>query len=206
MSMKLRYSPTSPYVRKVMSAAHELGMADKIRTVPTNVFDPGTDIAEDNPLGKVPTLITAGGEVLYDSPVICEYLDSLAESPTLIPPSGGERWIALRQQALADGMLDAGVLKLLEGRRPDGERSPSWIERLGKVVARGQQALEVEADAGLLDGEVTIGGIAVGCALGWLDFRFSGDDWRPPCPALARWFAEFSQRPSMQETEPREAK
>lgn len=211
--MKLRYSPTSPYVRKVSVAIIELGMERAVGNVPTNVWDPGTDISEDNPLGKVPTLITDGGEVIYDSPVIIEFLDSLDRerdgggdaAVRLIPEGGGDRWIALRHQALADGVTDAAVAVLLEGRRQQGERSPSWVERQEKVIARGLEALNLEADTERFrEGGPTVGHIAIACMLGWYEFRF-GVKWRKDCPALAQWFDGFSQRPSMKATEPKEA-
>jgi glutathione S-transferase len=202
--MKLRYSPTSPYVRKVMVMAIETGLADDIELIPTNVWKENGDIVVLNPLGKVPTLITGGGEVLYDSPVICEYLDSLHDGIKLFPPAGGARWIVLRQQALADGILDAAVLRLLEGRRPQGERSAAWAERQKSCVERGHDVIEAEADAGLLAGDVTIGQISIGCALGWLDFRFPDDCWRADREVLSNWFEEFCKRPSMRETVPKE--
>lgn len=204
-AMKLRYSPTSPFVRKVCVTALETGLYDRIERIPINVYLPSTDIASDNPLGKVPALITEGGEVLYDSPVICEYLDTLHDGLKLFPPPGGARWTALRQQALGDGILDAGVLKLLEERRPENEQSPAWITKQTAKLARGLDALEDEAEA--LSGPITIGHIAIGCALGWLEFRFADehDHWRNNRTSLAHWYENFAQRPSMQDTVPREA-
>jgi glutathione S-transferase len=200
--MKLRYSPTSPYVRKVTVVAHETGLIGRIELVPTNVWASDTDIGRDNPLGKVPALTTDGGEVLYDSPVICEYLDSLHDGAKLYPPSGGARGTALRRQALADGMLDAGVLRRLESMRKEPERSASWIERQRMAVARAMDALEEQASA--LGAGVTIGHVAIACALGWFDFRFPADDWRLNRPALAAWYAAFAERPSMKKTVPKD--
>ena len=200
--MKLRYSPTSPYVRKVVVTAIETGLESQIERIPTKVWDAGTDIAKDNPLGKVPALITDGGEVLYDSPVICEYLDSLHDGANLFPPAGGTRWTALRHQALADGILDAGVGRVLETRRPEGEQSAKWIERCRGTVNRGLDFLEEEAND-LLD-RITIGHITIGCMLGWLDLRFSDEDWRPDRPALRDWNENFSARLSMTSTVPEE--
>ncbi|MEK7820711.1 MAG: glutathione S-transferase N-terminal domain-containing protein, partial [Pseudomonadota bacterium] len=117
--MKLRFSPTSPYVRKVCVVALETGLFARLDLAPTNVWAADTDIGRDNPLGKVPALATDGGEVLFDSPVICEYLDSLHDGAKLFPAAGGARWTALRRQALADGILDASVLRFLENRRKD---------------------------------------------------------------------------------------
>jgi glutathione S-transferase len=198
--MKLRFSPASPYVRKVTALAIETGLDGRIERVPTDVWDPSTDVASANPLGKVPTLETDGGEALYDSPVICEYLDSLHDGLKLFPPPGGARWTALRRQALADGILDAGVARRLEALRPEKERSASWLSRQAKVVKRALDALDDEADG--LEGPITIGHIAIGCALGWLDFRFHDDHWRDGRSTLARWFEIFSDRRSMRETEP----
>jgi glutathione S-transferase len=198
--MKLRYSPTSPYVRKVVVVALETGLDGRIERIPTSVWDPATDIGDDNPLGKVPALITDGGEVLYDSPVICEYLDSLHDGAKLFPAVGGARWTALRRQALADGILDAAVGRLLEGKRPDGERSNGWIDRYIGVICRSLDVLEDEADA-LGDG-VSIGHVTIGCALGYLDFRFADDAWRTGRPALADWYDGFAERRSVIATIP----
>lgn len=201
--MKLRYSPTSPFVRKVMAVAIELGLEDQIEKIPTNVWSGGDGVEKDNPLGKVPVLITDGGEAVYDSPVICEFLNSLSKHKNLIPAAGDKRWIALRQQALADGVLDAAILRLLEGRRQKGEQSPSWVERQKTAMNRGLDAMEAEADCKMLNDEVTIGQMAVCAALGWLDFRFPDEAWRKQRPALAEWYETFSQRPSMTKTEPK---
>jgi len=198
--MKLRFSAASPYVRKVMVTAHEIGLADKIEKVTTDVWA-STDVTADNPLGKVPALVLDGGEVLFDSPVICEYLDSLNTGARLFPPSGGARWRALRQQALADGIMDAGILARLENNRKDGEKSPGWIQRQKTAVARGLDAFEQAAAE--LDGPITIGHIALGCAIGWVNFRFADDRVLDKRPALAQWYAKFSARPSMTATEPR---
>ena len=198
--MKLRYSPTSPYVRKVTVTAIETGLDGRIERVPTTPGDAGTDLPADNPLGKVPALITDGGEALFDSLVICEYLDSLHEGARLFPPAGGARWAALRLMALADGTLDAAVARLLEKRRPESERSPSWMERQTRVVERSLDALEDGVAA--LGEAITIGHIAQGCLLGFLDFRVAEEDWRPGRPGLAAWFETFARRPSMTATLP----
>ncbi|MGH6932513.1 MAG: glutathione S-transferase N-terminal domain-containing protein, partial [Dongiaceae bacterium] len=134
--MKLRYSPTSPYVRKVTVSALETGLHDRVSRVPTVTADPASGLTRDNPLGKVPALLTDEGEALIDSPVICEYLDSLHAGPKLIPAAGPARWTALRREALADGILDAAILRLLEGRRAAGEQSAGWIEKQKNVIGR----------------------------------------------------------------------
>lgn len=200
--MKLRYSPTSPYVRKVSVTAIEKGLADRIRRIPTNVWDAATDISRDNPLGKVPALITEDGRVLYDSPVICEYLDALTPAPRLFPAEGPARWQALTRQALADGLLDAGVACLLEQRRPENERSATWVTRQAAAAARALDALESEVAA--FGDKLTIGDIATACALGWLLFRQPFADWRSGRPRLSAWYDGFAARPSMQATLPQE--
>jgi len=200
--MKLRYSPTSPYTRKVTVLAIETGLDGRIQRVPTNVWDPSTDLPRDNPLGKVPTLIADGGEALYDSPVICEYLDTQHDGLKLFPSPRGARWTALRRQALADGIVDAGVARRLEGLRPENQRLASWLSKQTAVINRGLDALEEEAVG--LEGPITIGHIAIGCALGWLQFRFPDDHWRDGRPTLAGWYEIFSARRSMRETMPKD--
>ena len=195
--MKLHYSPTSPFVRKVMATAIETGLAGRIEKVTTQTADPA--LAEDNPLGKIPALITDDGGKLYDSPVICEYLDSLNEGAKLFPTGEG-RWTALRRQALADGIMDAGVSCFAEARRPAGERSPDFVEKQKGKVRRA--AAQLEAEVGELGEPVTIGHIAIGVALGYVDLRLADMDWRAQCPNLAQWYESFSARPSMTETAP----
>ena len=200
--MRLRYSPTSPYVRKVLVTAIELGLAEGIERVPTDTLDPMSGLSDDNPLGKVPALILEDGEVLYDSPVVCEYLDSLHEGPKLFPPSGPERWRALRRQALGDGILDAAILRMLETlRRPEALRWKGWIDKQAGKVTRALDLLETEAAS--LGDPLTIGHITIGCALGYLDFRFADDDWRAGHAELAAWYEDFAGRPSMQQTVPK---
>lgn len=198
--MKLFYSTTSPYARKARVAIAECGLADRVELVLAAPFELPADLLACNPLSKIPALITDEGEALYDSPVICEYLDTLGNTPRLIPSHGPARWSALRGQALADGILDAGVLVLLEGRRPQSERSPAWVAKQTGVINRGLDAFEREA-AGLAEG-FSIAHITLGCALGWLDFRFPDPDWRTARPALAAWDAAFQHRPSMAATRP----
>lgn len=200
--MKLRYSPTSPYVRKVIVTAMETGLDDRIERQPTNPWDPGTDLPGDNPLGKVPALLTDDGQTLYDSPVICEYLDSLGAG-RLFPASGPERWRALQQQALADGILDASILAMLESRRRPQEYCwNDWVDRQKSSVARSVDALEHEVSS--FGDQLTIGQIAAGCALGYLDFRFAEDDWRRDHPILAAWYEGFAARPAMTATIPKD--
>lgn len=200
--MKLRYGPISPYVRKVLTLAYETGLEKRIERVPTAVWAADSDIAKDNPLGKIPALVTDDGEVLYDSPVICEYLDSLHGGAKLFPAAGVARWKALKLQALADGVLDAAILRRHESQRPAAEQSKAWLERQANAVKRGMDALEKEASSW---GEaLEIGQIAAGCVCGYLDFRYANENWRPGRPRLAEWYERFAKRPSMVATAPKE--
>ena len=203
--MLLRFLATSPYVRKVMVLALEAGLSDRIEKVPTSPQADEDSLIEHNPLSKVPTLVCDDGTVIYDSPVVCEYLDSLHDGPRFFPGEGKARWEVLRRQALADGILDALVLRRYEGMRPAELRSASWVASQTRKVERGLDALEKEAEAKILadpSGPLTIGEIAVACALGYMDFRFPDDDWRHNRPALASWFDDVSQRPSIRSTAP----
>ncbi len=202
--MKLRYAPTSPFVRKVMVTAIECGLDAKIRKVPTNVWDPHSDITDDNPLGKVPALITDDGQTLCDSPTICAYLDAQHDGPKLVPAGGAARWRVLNLAALAQGIMDAAVLRLTEIRaRPSELRWDGWIERQKGKITRALDVLEREASEGGLE-ELDLATITIGCALSYLDFRFGDEDWRQGRAALAAWHAAFATRPSMQATVPRE--
>ncbi|MFA5121393.1 glutathione S-transferase N-terminal domain-containing protein [Zavarzinia sp.] len=198
----LRFSPTSPYVRKVMIFALETGLFPRFELHPTNVWAADTDIATTNPLGKVPALTLPHGEVLFDSPVILDYLDHQHGGPRLIPAEGPARWQVLKLQALADGILDAAVACLLEGRRPQELRSAEWIARQKRAVTRGLDALEALASG--FGPALDVGQITVMAALGYLDFRFSSDSWRDGRPALAAWFAVAGERPSFLATVPQD--
>lgn len=200
--MKLRMSFTSPFARKCRMVAIEAGLDGRIELVPTAPWAADTDLPADNPLCKVPVLITDGGEVLYDSPVICDYLDSLHGGRKLIPPSGGERWRHLRLEALADGLTEAAVgIRIETHMRPEDRRWPDWVERQRRAVVRGLDALEREcAEWGE---EVLIGQLAAAAAVGYVEFR-AIDDWRKGRPALAAWFDRMAKRPSVAGTVPKE--
>lgn len=203
--MKLRYSPTSPFVRKVLVLAIETGLDNRIERVPTTVMpmQPNEELSHQNPLMKLPTMVTDDGEVLFDSRVICEYLDGLHSGPKLFPSAGAARWTALRQQALGDGILDAGVLNRYETAvRPKDKQWPEWSAGQMRKIRNGLTALDEAAKGGGLGGALTIGQIAVGCALGYLDFRYAGESWRERHPALAKWYADFAKRKSMLTTAP----
>lgn len=196
--MKLWYVPNSPYARKVMVTALEAGLAKRIEIRSNYAENPERNLWRENPLGKIPALVTDDGRVLMDSPVICEYLDSLNRKKKLFPAKGWPRWTALRFQALADGIMDAALIRRMESMRPENLRSPDVIDaQKGKI----DRTLDVfEKEAATLARGVTIGPIAVACALGYLDLRFAADGWRKGRPKLASWFEKFAKRPSMVET------
>lgn len=200
--MKLHTLQTSPYARKILVLALETGLFDRLELVDHDVWDKDTEISRVNPLGKVPAMILDDGELMIDSPVMCEYLDALHVGPGLIPPSGPARRMVLRLQSFADGALDAAVLKVVELRRRPVRQSAGWIARQTRAVANTLDMMEEEV-AGF-DETLDLGKIALGCALGYLDFRLADDDWRAGRPKLAGWFEEFSQRNSMKATVPLE--
>lgn len=187
----LRSSPPSPFGRKVKIAAALLGLLDRIEIRVADTMDPADTIRNENPLGKIPALVLADGTVLYDSRVVLEYLDHMAGGDGVIPAEPGARFAALRLQALADGMMDAALLRRYETMmRPEGERSAKWDAHQAEKVARGLAALEAAPPA--LD-RVTVGEIAVACALGYLDLRFEGA-WRADHPALVAWLDAFAAK------------
>jgi glutathione S-transferase len=199
--MKLLWSSRSPFVRKVMVTVHELGLAQRMTTerVLVSAAAPNAEVMAVNPLNKIPTLLLDDGSALYDSRVICEYLDTLHGGQKLFPVPLTERWHALRRQALGDGLMDVIVLRLGEQNRPEEQRSDKHLAAFRLKIATTLD--RVEREAGDLAGAVTIGHIAIACALGHLDFRFAADAWRNGRPSLAAWYDAFSQRPSMQATQ-----
>ena len=198
-TMTLHWSPRSPYVRKVMIVAAELGLTERLDCVRTVVggTTPHLALMERNPLGKLPTLELADGTVLYDSPVICEYLDTLHDGPRLYPPSGPARLTALRRHALGDGMLDIGLQWLSERARAEARQSPPHMDLWRLKLVTCTDALEQEAEA-LAAAPYGIGHIAIGVALGYLDFRFAALAWREGRPRLAAWHETFHRRPAVQ--------
>ncbi len=202
--MILHWSPRSPYVRKVVIAAHELGVQDRIERVRTVVggTTPHPALMRENPLGKIPTLVLEDGTIIHDSPVVCEFLDRLAGG-SLFPAAWEVLLVALRWQALGSGMLDISLLRLGERNKPEVQRSAAH-EALwhGKIVCC-LDALEGEAEA-LAAAGFNIGHIAIGVALGYLDFRFGAEAWRTGRPKLAAWHAGFNARPSVAANMPEE--
>jgi glutathione S-transferase len=201
--MKLHWSPRSPFVRKVMIVAHEAGLADRIECVRTvaATTKANDELMADNPLSKLPTLVLDDGTAIYDSPVICEYFDRQHGGLKLFPEPFAERLVALRRQALGDGMLDFLLLWRNELSRPAEHQSRVHLETYAVRRRATLATLEKEAPA-LAASAFSIGHIATGCALLYLDFRFPGDDWRAGHPKLAAWAATFSARPSVRATEP----
>jgi glutathione S-transferase len=202
--MKLYVAPTSPFGRKAAIVIAERGLESRVRQEPATVspVSRNNEVARDNPLGKIPTLVLDDGSTLFDSPVICEYLDSLDGEPRFFPASGPARWAALKRQALADGLMDAAVLLRYEqALRPEPLRWVDWIAGQQAKIAGALDALE--ADAPSFGSGFDIGHIATACALGYLDLRFAHLGWRNGHPALAAWFANVSQRPSLISTFPK---
>lgn len=200
--MKLYYSPTSPYVRKVLIAAFETGLYERIEKLPVqnSPTAPNDALNQTNPLGKIPALIADDGLELHDSPIICEYLDSLHSGPSLIPAAGPARWKTLLLQALADGVMEAAVLMRYEvALRPAELRWKEWIQGQNDKIERGLAVLERDLD-GFAD-TIDVGTISVACALGYLDLRFGDMNWRARYPKLAAWLARFAERPSFQATQ-----
>jgi glutathione S-transferase len=200
--MKLYYSPGSPFARKVRIVALETRLDKKIEmvNVALSPVAPNADVDKHNPVGKIPVLSVKGMD-LFDSPVICEYLDNQHKGRKLLARKGRDRWVALRQQAMADGLLDAALLARYEGAlRPDEKRWPEWSQ--GQVKKIKGVLGQLEAEAKSLKGKPTLGTITVACALGYLDFRFAAMDWRAKHPKLAKWFNSIAETPAMKATQP----
>ena len=203
--MKLIGALTSPYVRKV-----RVVMAEKkldYQFIQEDVWAAQTSIQESNPLGKVPCLVMEGGEAVFDSRVIVEYLDTLSPVGKLIPQQGRERAEVKTWEALADGLLDAAILARLEATWPHRtaeQRSPAWIERQRLKIDRSLAAMSLGlGEKPYCSGiHLSLSDIAVGCALGYLDFRFPEIDWRTPYANLAKLHEKLLQRPSFQDTQP----
>lgn len=186
----LRSSPASPFGRKVKIAAHELGLTDRIDIVTADTSDPTEVLREQNPLGKIPALILEDGAVLYDSRVILDYLDHIAGGGRIIPAEASTRYPALVMQALADGIADAALLQVYEGRwREEAHQSVTWRTHQQGKVERGLAA----AEALPLDGAIHVGSIALACTLGYLDLRFAGN-WRTTHPRLVAFLDDFAAR------------
>ena len=200
--MKMYHSSSSPFVRKCLVIAHHLGLAGQIEFLPSAAHPVNRDqtIIPFNPLGQVPTLITDDGATLFDSRVICEYLDTLGKG-SFFPREGAARWRALTEQALADGILGAALLSRYEGAvRPENLRWSDWtagqMDKITKGLAHFEKTLDPQSK------RLDIGIVGLGCALGYLDFRFADYGWRTRCPKLAAWYEGFAATPAMQSTKP----
>jgi glutathione S-transferase len=198
--LRLRYSPASPFARKVRVVAAELGLSNRIELAVCDVWAPNSDIATDNPLGKVPALVTGDGTFI-GSTLCCEYLDSLQGGPRLVPLATAHRWPVLQQHALADGIMEAAVAFVTEElRRPPQFIYGEFLERQRIKVGRALDVVGSQADT--LGGRVDLATITLGCALGYLDFRLPQFAWRRGRDELARWYELMAMRPSMIATRP----
>jgi len=206
--MKLMYSQTSPFVRRVRAAASELGLAERLKLEPIQVA-PGHENAvyaeRVNPLRKIPALVLDdGGTVLVDSTVICQYLDELAGGGRLIPREGVQRWRVLSQQAIAQGMTDALVLARYEtALRPEPLRWTDWVRDQQDRFWSGIAWFERRAETASPAGEIDISQLALACCLGYAEFRFAELDWPAKAPRLNAWYRRIAERPSLRHTDPR---
>jgi glutathione S-transferase len=200
--MKLYWSSRSPFVRKVMVVAHETGLAERIDRERTVVAPakPNPEVMALNPLNKLPTLVTDEGAVLYDSRVICEFLDALHSGPKLFPADPAARIEALRMQALGDGTLDFLLLWLSERARPAEQQSADLLAALRVKFTTAFDALERQVP-GLAQQPFSIAHAAIGCVCGYADFRYAADEWRNGRPQLASWYKDIAARPSFKATE-----
>ncbi|MEQ9469076.1 MAG: glutathione S-transferase family protein [Roseitalea porphyridii] len=190
--MILRSSGPSPFGRKVKIVAKMLGVYDQLTVEMSNTNDPEDSLRVQNPLGKIPILILDGDRKIFDSRVICEYLDAQVDGISLHPTEGDARWEALTLQALGDGIVDASILQVYEVRmRPEEKRHADWMSYQSDKVKRALDQISVTPPS--LDGDLTIGHVAIACALGYLDLRFDGA-WRATYPTLVVWLDAFRAR------------
>jgi len=194
--MKLLTSHASPYARKCRITAIEKGI--KLEEELVNPMEEPEKLNHINPLGKIPCLVYGEGKTLFDSPVICAYLDDIGDNPRLMPKNGPAHWAMRRHEAIADGILDSALGLVHEYRKPEEKHFDLWIQRWGCAIDRSLSQLDTEIDQ--LSGEISAAQIALGCAIGYLQFRLGKNDWVGPYPELSAWYNEFSNRPSMQRT------
>ncbi|WP_051278046.1 glutathione S-transferase family protein [Solimonas flava] len=201
--MRLYRNLASPYTRRVRAVIEELGLGEQIEEIDVDPYNPPAEFLKINPLSKVPVLITEQGEALPDSNLIMSYLFTRGHGLAALP-SGARRWGALRRQYLAEGIIDAAVASTNEKRRPEGIIYQVFLDR--QIAAMRRAIDQLDAEAAELNSETpTTVEITVGCALGYLDFRMPYLEWRKHHDALAAWYAQFSERPSMQKTAPQAA-
>lgn len=190
---------TSPYARKCRVLIREQGLTQRIQEIEAMPLDNPASLIDSNPLGKVPALIRDDAAPLFDSPLICEYIDSLDED-RWIPVKGTARWRVLRFQALADGILDLAVGRRIELTRPDDKRHDFWVERQESGIHRALDLLETEADKFV--GAFDLGAMSIAVALGYLDFRYPESEWREGRDRLAGFYQKWADRPSFGSTQP----
>jgi glutathione S-transferase len=197
--MQLRYSPASPFVRKVVIAAHLLGLQDRIDLVPADTLNPADPLRQQNPLGKIPALVLDDGKVLYDSRVIVEYLDHIGGGGVM--PEGSERFDGLCLHALADGIMEGALLQVYETRfREEDRREPRWVSHQAEKIERALAMLEAAPPE--FGSKPHAGHIGLACALGYLDLRFGGA-WRATHPRLVAWLDDFAAKvPAFDATRP----
>lgn len=198
--MQLLVSPTSPYARKARVVLREKGLEHRVEEIFVNPHQDPAELLQQNRLGKIPVLVRDDGSALYDSPVVCEYLDSLEPAPVLVPATGEARWTVLRAQALADGILDLTVAIVMERARPAEEQSASAMSRWRGKIERAVGGIgdAVAQSSGGLD----LGSIACAVALAYLDLRIPEYDWRGDHPELIDWHGNVAVWPSMEATAP----
>ena len=199
--MRLIYTPSSPFARKVCVTAHEKHLFDQVELEPCSAFAELERVQQLNPIGKIPVLILDDGTPLYDSTIICDYLDDMGGGDRLTPVTGMPHWLARRAQALANDSLTIAVALTIECRRPDAHRSTLAIERSHKQLVMALTKMDEESTQ--FPQNLCMVQIAVGCVLGYLDFRHADIAWRQKHPQLLAWFTQFSLRPSMLATMPR---
>lgn len=201
--MKLHHNPASPFVRMALVTAIELGLQDQVELIDTGVILPVErhgGVAGDNPLGRIPALVTKTGQTIYDSRVICEYFGAIAGENSLFPAELAPRFRALTMQALAQGLCDTAVnLRYETFLRPKEKQWDNWISRQEERMGDALDDLESNWNKDL--SELSIGTISVGASLAYLDFRFGDMNWRKNRPHLTAFYDEFAQRPSMKATE-----
>jgi glutathione S-transferase len=200
--VKLHHNRMSPFARKVMMVAHEAGISASLELISVETLEQPPDLLAVNPLCKVPCLVPDDGPPLFDSRVICEYIDLYFNASRLFPREPEQRIAALRWQALADGIMDAAVLCRYEGLRSEAERSTQWIERQRGKIERGVELLESEVEEGLRRAPFSIAQLAISAALGYLDLRFEDMRWREGHPKLTLWYSQMRERRSIGLTDP----
>lgn len=196
--MKLYFKPTSPYARKVRIVAMEAGLMGQIETAEPPLRDANTDYWRINPTGMIPALVTDDGQLVIESNVICEYLDSVGKGHKLFPAQGAARWRALKLNAFAGSVIDAYVTRVRESWRPEASRDTKMLDLEKNRIVNVLDA--IEGENALLEDALNIGHVTLGCALSVGDRRFPKEDWRPGHPRLAKWYEAFNARPSMKET------